>query len=180
MFKHLVIAATLITVSVATPASAEQQRRGGTDAQYDAIQAFHDETVARFNEGDLEGSVNDYLERLRVAHTKRMEITGRDGLEESWGRAFANEKTKPVLISEVIEMELNGDEVGDWSYILCNYASVVVDRETGQPTGDFSNGRYIALMEMTGEGWKVLLDIDNGAPGAAPHLEDQLRADLGL
>jgi len=170
----------LIAMAIVVPAHAEQQRRGGTEAQYEAIQAFHDDTVERFNKGDLEGSVNDYLERLRVAHTKRMEITGRDGLEESWGRAFANEETKPVLISEIIEMELNGDEIGDWSYILCNYASVVVDRETQKPVGEFSNGRYIALMEMTNEGWKVLLDIDNGAAGAAPHLEAQLKDDLGV
>lgn len=174
------IMSAIVVLAIAATAQADQQRRGGTEAQYEAIQAFHDDTLERFNNGDLEGSVNDYLERLRVAHTKRMEITGRDGLEESWGRAFANEETKPVLISEIIEMELNGDEIGDWSYILCNYASVVVDRATNKPVGEFSNGRYIALMEMTDEGWKVLLDIDNGAPGAAPHLETQLKDDLGV
>lgn len=180
MVNHLIIAATLIAALFAAPVSAEQQRRGGTEAQYDAIQAFHDNSVAKFNAGVIGPAVEDYLPRLRVAHTKGMSITGRDGLVASWSKAFANEETKPVLVSEVIEMEVNGDDVGDWSYILCNYASVVIDRETGQPTGDFSNGRYIALMEMTDEGWKVLLDIDNGAPGAAPHLEEQLRADLGL
>ena len=41
-----------------------------------------------------------------------------------------------------------------------------------------SNGRYIALLEMTADGWKVLLDIDNGAHGAAPHLEARLREQL--
>ena len=89
-------------------AVAEQQRRGGTEAQYASILAFHDETVARFNEGDLEGSVNDYLERLRVAHTQGMSITGRDGLQDSWGKALTNPETKPVLLSEIIEMEING------------------------------------------------------------------------
>lgn len=160
------------------PAQAEQQRRGGTESQYAAIQKFHDDTVARFNAGDLEGSVKDYLERLRVAHTQRMEITGRDGLEESWGRAFANLEVRPVLISEIIEMEVNGDDIGDWAYILCNYASATVEEEGNSPVGEMSNGRYIALLEMTEDGWKVLLDIDNGAFGAAPHLEAQLRDQL--
>lgn len=169
-----------VAVFVAAPAHAEQQRRGGTEEQYAAIQKFHDDSVAKFNAGVIGPAVEDYLPRLRVAHTKRMSITGRDGLEASWSKAFANEEVKPILVSEVIEMELNGDDIGDWSYILCNYASVVVDRESGKPTGDFSNGRYIALMEMTEDGWKVLLDIDNGAEGAAPHLEAQLKADLGL
>ena len=173
--KFLVFVASLI---IGTSAIAEQQRRGGTEAQYAAIQKFHDDTVARFAAEDLEGSVNDYLERLRVAHTKGMSITGRDGLEESWGKAFANPDVKPVLLSEIIEMELNGDEIGDWAYILCNYASTAIDRETGQPVSDFSNGRYIALLEMTADGWKVLLDIDNGAAGAAPHLEAQLKEQL--
>lgn len=110
-----------------------------------------------------------------------MEITGRETLEESWGNAFAEGKTtKPVLVSEVLEMELNGDDIGDWSYILCAYASVVVDRETNEPVSECTNGRYIALMEMTEDGWKVLLDIDNGAMGAAPHLEEQLKTQLGL
>lgn len=167
-------------VVIALSANAEQQRRGGTEAQYEAIQAFHDNSVAKFNAGVIGPAAEDYLPQLRVAHTKGMAITGREGLVASWSKAFANEKVKPILVSEVIEMELNGDEIGDWSYILCNYASVVVDRESGKPTGDFSNGRYIALMEMTEDGWKVLLDIDNGAAGAAPHLEAQLKADLGL
>ncbi len=163
-------------------AHAEQQRRGGTEAQYAAIQKFHDDAIDKFNSGDVNGAVDDYLEnRLRVAHTKGMEITGRETLEESWSNAFAADKTtKPVLVSEVLEMELNGDEIGDWAYILCAYASVAVDRETNKPVGEFSNGRYIALMEMTEDGWKVLLDIDNGAEGAAPHLEAQLKAQLGV
>lgn len=174
------VCGVILALAVALPASAEQQRRGGTEAQYAAIQAFHDTSVAKFNAGVIGPAVEDYLPRLRVAHTKGMAITGRDGLVASWSKAFANEKVKPILVSEVIEMEINGDDIGDWSYILCNYASVVVDRESGKPTGDFSNGRYIALMEMTADGWKVLLDIDNGAPGAAPHLEQQLKADLGV
>lgn len=178
---HPYISALILTFTLVVPgfASAEQKLNGGTEAQYASVQAFHDETVKRFNQGDLEGSVNDYLERLRVAHTTRMSITGRDGLEESWGKAFAS-STKPYLISEIIEMEINGDEVGDWAYILCNYASVGVDKETGKQVGDAVNGRYIALLEMTESGWKVLLDIDNGAAGAAPDLEKRLLDHLQL
>ena len=171
--------ALIVSLLIGSSAAvAEQQRRGGTKAQYAAIQAFHDNSVAKFNAGVLEPAVDDYLERLRVAHTKGMTITGRDGLEDCWGKALTNPKTKPVLLSEVIEMELNGDNIGDWAYILCNYASTAVDRETGKPLSEFSNGRYIALLEMTTDGWKVLLDIDNGAYGAAPHLEDQLKEQL--
>lgn len=162
---------------ITTTASAEQQRRGGTEAQYASVQAFHDETVERFNQGDLEGSINDYLERLRVAHTQRMSIVGREALEESWGKAFASTQ-KPYIISDIIEMEVNGDDIGDWAYILCDFASVVVDQDTGKQVGEPVNGRYIALLEMTTDGWKVLLDIDNGAIGAAPHLEKQLVSQL--
>ncbi|MEQ8736511.1 MAG: hypothetical protein RIC29_16425 [Rhodospirillaceae bacterium] len=176
MLKHLTLATALFITPIAAQAV---DLNGGTEAQYAAVQKFHDDTVARFNAGDLEGSVNDYLERLVVAHTKRMELTGRDGLEESWGKAFAS-STKPYLVSEIIAMEVNGDDIGDWSYIICDYASVGVDKESGKQVGEPSNGRYIALLEMTADGWKVLLDIDNGAAGAAPHLEEQLLKQLNL
>ena len=171
----------LTICAISLPALAEQQRRGGTEAQYAAVQTFHDDAIVKFNSGDVDGAVGDYLDRLRVAHTTGMEITGRETLEESWSSAFADGKTtKPILVSEVLEMEVNGDDIGDWAYILCGYATVTVDRETNQPVGDFVNGRYIALLEMTEDGWKVLLDIDNSAIGAAPHLEAQLKAQLGL
>ena len=171
----VVILSLIVTASLAL---AEQQRRGGTEAQYAAIQKFHDDSVAKFNAGVIGPAVEDYLPRLRVAHTKGMSITGRDGLEASWSKAFANEEVKPILVSEVIEMELNGDDIGDWAYILCNYASTTIDRKAGKSVSDYSNGRFIALMEMTEDGWKVLLDIDNGAAGAAPHLEAQLKEQL--
>jgi ketosteroid isomerase-like protein len=171
---HYIRAFTLaLTLIVSGSASAEQRLNGGTEAQYASVQKFHDDTVKRFNEGDLEGSINDYLARLRVAHTQRMSIVGREALEESWGKAFASTQ-KPYIISDIIEMEVNGDDIGDWAYILCDFASLVIDQDTGKQAGDAVNGRYIALLEMTEDGWKVLLDIDNGAIGAAPHLEKQL------
>ncbi|NKB45914.1 MAG: hypothetical protein GKS03_16750 [Alphaproteobacteria bacterium] len=165
--------AVLLVLVVTGSANAEQQRRGGTEAQYESVQKFHDDTVKLFNQGDLEGSIDDYLERLRVAHTQRMTIVGREALEESWGKAFASTQ-KPYILSNILEMEVNGDEVGDWAYILCDFASLVIDQDTGKQVGEPVNGRYIALLEMTTDGWKVLLDIDNGAIGAAPHLEKRL------
>lgn len=173
MQSYINALALLVVFAIAPAAVAEQQRRGGTEAQYASIQKFHDDTVERFNQGDLEGSINDYLERLRVAHTQRMSIVGREALEESWGKAFASTQ-KPYILSNILEMEVNGDDIGDWAYILCDFASLVIDQETGKQVGDPVNGRYIALLEMTEEGWKVLLDIDNGAIGAAPHLEKRL------
>ena len=44
-----------------------------------------------------------------------MAITGRDSLEKSWSNAFANPDVKTILLSEIIEMELNGDDIGDWA-----------------------------------------------------------------
>jgi hypothetical protein len=76
----------LLLVGATYSVSAKEQRRGGTEGQYAAIQAFHNETVVRFADEDLEGSVNDYLPQLPVAHTKGMAITGRDGLGKSWGQ----------------------------------------------------------------------------------------------
>lgn len=173
MNNYIRVFTLALALVVSGSASAEQKLNGGTEAQYASVQTFHDDTVKRFNEGDLEGSINDYLERLRVAHTQRMSIVGREALVESWGKAFASTQ-KPYIVSDIIEMEVNGNDIGDWAYILCDFASIVIDQDTGKQVGDGVNGRYIALLEMTEDGWKVLLDIDNGAIGAAPHLEKQL------
>ena len=108
--------------------------------------------------------------------TLRDKITDHDNMKSSWAEMFKT--TRPYLISEVAEMEVNGDDVGDWAYILCRYAAVTFDKETGDQIGDYANGRYLALMEMTEDGWKVLLDIDNGASGAAIDLEEQLKAEF--
>jgi hypothetical protein len=162
-------------------AQAEQQRLGGTEAQYAALQKFHDDAIARFNSGDVDATVADYLDRVRVALTGSMAVTGLAPLEERWRSVFAEDAaTQPINYSEILEMEINGDEVGDWAYIIGAFATTMIDRETRQPVTGFSNGRYIALMEMTEDGWKFLLDIDNGAAGSAPQLEARLKAHLGL
>lgn len=171
----------LITLIVATAFASQAwavEKRGGTEADYAGIQAFHDNSIRKFNAGDLEGSLADYLERLRVLHTQRTALTGRTEMRESWSKSFGSATTRPYLVSEIQEMELQGNGVGAWAYMVCRYASAVLDKSTGAVKGEVSNGRYIALMTKTAQGWKVLLDIDNGASGAAPDLADRLRKEI--
>ena len=172
-----VLVRVLAVVLLAAPAVAIE-KRGGTDSDYAEIQAFHDRSIAKFNAGDLEGSLADYLERLRVLHTKRTGITGRTEMRESWGKSFSSATTKPYLVSEIAEMEVQGNQIGAWAYMVCRYASAALDKKTGAVVGEVSNGRYIALMIKTADGWKVLLDIDNGASGAAPDLAERFKAEV--
>jgi ketosteroid isomerase-like protein len=165
-----------VSVLVATTSLA-MERRGGTEADYAAIQKFHDDSIDKFNAGDLEGSLADYLPRLRILHTKQTEITGREDMRTSWSKSFA--AGSPRLLSEIVEMEVKGGGVGAWAYIVCEYAAVSIPKDKTKPTSSISDGRYIALLEKTAEGWKVLLDIDNGAPGAAPELVAKLKKDIG-
>jgi len=169
---------TLFFAAALTGESLAIERRGGTESDYAEIQAFHDTSIQKFNAGDLEGSLADYLERLRVLHTKRTAITGRGEMRESWSKSFSSTATRPYLVSEIQEMELQGNGVGAWAYMVCRYASAVLDKTTGAIKGEVSNGRYIALMTKTEQGWKVLLDIDNGASGAAPDLADRLKKEV--
>ena len=166
--------ALLAAGSLMWQASTGQDYRGGSAADYLEIKEFHDAAVARNNAEDVAGAVADYLPRLRVLHTAATTIRGRDALEASWS-ATRDGPARPMLISEIQEMELNGNKVGDWAYMICRYAYVAVDRETGVVTSEYEDGRYLALLEKTEAGWKVLLDIDNGAKGAAPDLIEQLR-----
>lgn len=169
-FLTILVAAVVFAAPVCAA-----QKRGGSDADYAEIQAFHDKSIEKFNAGDLEGSLADYLERLRVLNTKRTTITGRTEMRESWSKSFSSETTRPYLVSEIEEMELQGNGVGAWAYMVCRFASAALDKATGAVKGDVSNGRYIALMTKTADGWKVLLDIDNGASGAAPDLAERLK-----
>jgi len=173
MLRIAVVSALLLA---ALPA-ASQDFRGGTEADYREIQQFHDDSVAKNNADDVTGAVHDYLPRLRVLNTASLTIQGRDALESSWS-ATRDGPNKPILISEIQEMEVNGNAVGDWAYMICRYAYVAVDRKTGAVVTEYQDGRYLALLEKTEAGWKVLLDIDNGAAGAAPDLVEQLR--LGI
>lgn len=168
--------ALCMSMLIATSAVAVE-RRGGTEADYAAIQKFHDDSIAKFNAGDLEGSLADYLPRLRILHTKNTKITGREDMRASWSKSFA--AGSPRLLSEIVEMEVKGSGVGAWAYIVCAYAAVSIPKDKTKPPSDISDGRYIAVLEKTAEGWKVLLDIDNGAPGAAPNLVAKLKKDIG-
>ncbi len=166
---------TLLSIlSLAALSAAAQEYRGGTEADYREIRRFHDNSVAKNNAGDVAGAVQDYLPRLRVLHTKSTTIRSRDSLEESWLKTSKG-PNRPILISEIQELEVNGNEVGDWAYMICRYAYVAVDRKTGDVVSEYQDGRYLALLEKTEAGWKVLLDIDNGAAGAAPDLVERLR-----
>jgi ketosteroid isomerase-like protein len=174
-----VILAIAAAFLAAAPAKALEPF-GGTTADHAEIQAFHDRALEKFNAGDVSGAVDDYLDQLRVLHTKSTGIRDRESLRTSWTKAFAPEsKTKPYLLSQIVDMGVSGSAVGSWAYMVCNYASVSLDKATNKAIGEYSNGRYIAVMTKTAAGWKVLLDIDNGAAGAAVDLEEKLKKEFG-
>jgi ketosteroid isomerase-like protein len=174
IFRTIFISACCAVMSTAALAV---ERRGGTESDYAEIQKFHDRSIEKFNAGDLEGSLADYLPRLRILHTKKTTITGREDMRASWSKSFAS--GTPKLISEIEELEVKGSGVGAWAYIVCRFAAVSIPKDKSKPASDISDGRYIALMEKTADGWKVLLDIDNGAVGAAPDLVAKLKKDIG-
>jgi ketosteroid isomerase-like protein len=171
--RTLKLAFVSVLLLTSLPA-ASQDFRGGTEADYREIQKFHDDSVAKNNADDVTGAVDDYLPRLRVLPATSPTIKGRDALETSW-TAKSKSPNKGILISEIQELEVNGNELGDWAYMICRYAAVSVDRKTGELVSEYQDGRYLAVLEKTEAGWKVLLDIDNGAAGAAPDLVEQLR-----
>lgn len=173
------ILAAIAAASLAMPAQALEPF-GGTKADHAEIQAFHDRAIEKFNAGDVAGAVDDYIAQLRVLHTKSTGIRDRESLRTSWTKGFAPEsKTKPYLLSQIVDMGVSGSAVGSWAYMVCNYASVSLDKATNKAVGEYSNGRYIAVLTKTAAGWKVLLDIDNGAEGAGVDLEARLKAEFG-
>ena len=82
--KSTIILAAL--VSFITAPTFAMERRGGTEADYAAILKFHNDSIDKFNKGDLEGSLADYLPRLRILNTKQPKITGREDMRASWNK----------------------------------------------------------------------------------------------
>ncbi len=153
------------------------ERRGGTEADYVEIQKFHDRSLEKYNAGDVAGSIDDYLPRLRALQLKSVKIKNRDDLQADMQQSFA--VNRPRIVAEIEEMEVNGSGVGAWAYIVCRYAFVSVPKDKSKPPSQASDGRYTALLQKTEAGWKVLLDIDNGAAGAAPDLIAKIKKDIG-
>ena len=172
MKKTLMVA---VMACLAMPALAIETR-GGTAADYAEIQAFHDKSIAKSNAGDRQGALDDYLDRVRVLNTKSKVITGK--AEMRAGAEKPNPATRGYLVSEIEELEVNGSGVGAWAYMICRYASATLARDTGQPVSEPVNGRYTALLSKTPQGWKVLLDLDNGALGAVPEMTARLKQEI--
>jgi ketosteroid isomerase-like protein len=152
------------------------QQRGGTPADYAAILEMHDRAVAASNAGDVNAALDFYLDRLRVAHTQSTKIEDKAHLAEEMKASRA--KGTPYLVSVIEEMEVSGPEADAWAYVICRYAATTIPTDKTKPIGAVVDGRYIALLERTPQGWKVLLDIDNGAPGAAPDLIARVKKEL--
>lgn len=147
--------------------------RGGTAADYAEIQAFHDASIAKSNSGESGAALEDYLDRVRVLNTKSKVITGKAEMRAR--AANPNPDTRGYLVSEIEELEVNGSGIGAWAYMICRYASGTLSRTTGKLVSEPVDGRYTALLTKTPEGWKVLLDLDNGAHGAAPDMISRLK-----
>lgn len=153
------------------------ERGGGTEGDYAEIQAFHDRSIAKSNTGDIEGSIDDYLPQLRALQLKSIPIKGLDQLKADMVKSSAVASSK--IIAEIEEMNVNGRGIGAWAYIICRYAFVSVPKDKSKAPSNIANGRYTALLQKTAAGWKVLLDIDNGAEGAAPDLAARLKKEIG-
>lgn len=153
------------------------ERRGGTEADYTEIQKFHDRSIEKYNAGDLAGSANDYLPQLRALQLKSVKIKSRDELKADMQKNFAS--NTPRIVAEIEEMEVNGSAVGAWAYIICRYAFISVPKNKSKPPSEVADSRYTALLQKTTESWKVLLDLDNGAVGAAPDLVTKLKKQVG-
>ena len=173
--RNTIPLAALCGLIVAGPAGAVE-RRGGTEAEYAQIQAFHDRSIATYNAGDIDSSMADYLERLRVLGIKSARITGREGMRRDALKSAASGRSR--LVAEIEEMEVNGSGLGAWAYMICRYAFVSIPNDASRPPSAISDGRYTALLSKTADGWKVLLDIDNGGAGAAPDLVEKLRKEI--
>lgn len=153
------IPAVLLSLSVAFPAVAIE-RRGGTDADYKAIEDIAGSWFAAYGRGDAATVADIYDPKARIMSEGDPSRVGNAGLRERLEKAFVT--TTTVFASDIEEIEVDGR----LAYIVGLYAAKSTPKAGGE--AKVYGGRYFILLHRNAAGWKVWRDIDNFTPDADP------------
>jgi ketosteroid isomerase-like protein len=149
--------ALTIAIGLALPAAAVE-KRGGTEADYKAIEDIANRWFAAYGRGDAEAVTSIYDVNARIMSEGDPSRTGNAGLKERLAKSF--QTTSTVFASDIEEIEVGGR----LAYIVGIYAAKSTPKAGGE--AKVYGGRYFILLHRTNAGWKVWRDIDNFTPDA--------------
>lgn len=106
MTKSIQIILALIALAIAAPAHA-QEKKGGTDEDYDAIITLHRSIVGHYNSGDLESFKNSYTEDAWHISMRRPMAQSREEIGKFFGPNMSAYEFEDE--HELLELEVVGD-----------------------------------------------------------------------
>lgn len=157
---HLILMSILIGLVFVIGAPAEAyEKRGGTAADYAAIEAIEVEWQAAYGARDFEALADLYTEDGWVMARRRSAMRGRAEIRDFF--AAVAENTKLAVVFDVEELEVIDDHAWNTARFALTYQSMT----GGKPVHDF--GRALIIYKKGDDGrWRIHRDMDTPSPDA--------------
>lgn len=156
------LCATVLLLCIASAAGHAYERRGGTEADYAAIEAIEKEWQEAYGNRDFDALANLYTEDGWVMARRRPAMRGRDEIKDFF--ASVAENTKLAVTFDVEELEVIGDHAWNTARFALTYQPMDDIHGTG-PIHDF--GRALIIYKKGDDGrWRIHRDMDTPTPDA--------------
>ncbi|MBT4739674.1 MAG: SgcJ/EcaC family oxidoreductase [Rhodospirillaceae bacterium] len=160
MRRSLTLSLMCLSVLVVPFSAWGAERRGGTEADYAAIDAIEVRWQAAYGARDFEALSDLYTEDGWVMARRRPAMRGREEIADFF--ASVAEDTKLAVTFEVEELEV----IGRYAWNVAQFALTYQSMSGGEPIHDF--GRALILYKKGDDGqWRIHRDMDTPTPDAA-------------
>jgi uncharacterized protein (TIGR02246 family) len=155
MLKFLALAAVATTLSTASAT----EYRGGTKADYAAIEAIEPAWRKAYAARDVAAMLDLYTEDCITMARRRPAMFGRESLRKGFADLLAG--VQPQLVSEIDEVVVRGA----WAWTVAKFMITYTPLDGGAPRVDY--GRSLLIYEKGKDGrWRIARDIDTPSPDA--------------
>lgn len=160
MRRLLILCLTCLSALAFSSGGWSAERRGGTEADYAAIDAIEVRWQAAYGARDFEALADLYTEDGWVMARRRPAMRGRDEIRDFF--ASVAEGTKLAVTFDVEELEV----MGRYAWNVARFALTYQSMSGGEPIHDF--GRALILYKKGEDGhWRIHRDMDTPTPDAA-------------
>ncbi len=160
MGRRLSLGLICVSVMVLSSNVWAVERRGGTEADYAAIDAIEVQRQAAYDARDFEALADLYTEDGWVMARRRPAMRGRQEIRDFF--ASVAEDTELAVTFDVDEVEV----IGRYTWNVARFALTYQSMSGGEPVHDF--GRALILYKKGDDDqWRIHRDMDTPTPDAA-------------
>ncbi len=160
MRRRLTLSLICLSALVLSSSGWSYERRGGTEADYAAIDAIEVQWQEAYGARDFEALADLYTEDGWVMARRRPAMRGREEIRDFF--ASVAEDTKLAVTFDVEELEVTGR----YAWNVARFALTYQSMSGGEPIHDY--GRALILYKKGGDGqWRIHRDMDTPTPDAA-------------